>query len=86
MAAYTVREGEGGSTQDFKWQGWSNGGKNQNPKKSLGLQTNSRKIPEAKLHAEFPSQNNLFAELRGRDTWELSRFFRFFWIPQKIPT
>ena len=52
--------------------------KNQNPKKSLGLQTNSRKIPEPKFHAEFPSQNNLFAELRGRDTWELSRILRLF--------
>ena len=35
--------GEGG-TPDFKWQGWSNGGKNQNPKKSLGLQTKPKKI------------------------------------------
>ena len=26
-------------TPDIKWRGWSNGGKNQNPKKSLGPQT-----------------------------------------------
>ena len=29
----------GGGTPDFKRQGWSNGGKYKNPKKSLGLQT-----------------------------------------------
>ena len=29
----------GGGTPDFKGQGWSNGGKYKNPKKSLGLQT-----------------------------------------------
>ena len=28
----------------------------------------------------------LFAELRGRDTWELPRILRLFWQPQKIPT
>ena len=27
-----------GGNLDFKWQVWSNGGKNQNPKKSLGFQ------------------------------------------------
>jgi len=30
---------QGGNTPDFKWQGWSNGGKYQNPKKSLGPPT-----------------------------------------------
>ena len=34
--------GEGGGgrgTADFKWRGWSNGGKNQSPQKSVGLPT-----------------------------------------------
>ena len=38
----------------------------QNPKKSL-----DQNFTPQKSHAEFPSQNNLFTELRGRDTWEL---------------
>ena len=46
--------GGGGVTPDFKWQGWSNGGKNQTPKNS---------------HAEFPShknfQRNYAAGIRG---------------------
>ena len=52
-----------GDTPDFKWQGWSNGAKNQNPKKSLGLPTKPKKsveqtlIPQ-KTHAEFPSLKN----------------------------
>ena len=37
-------------TLSFKWWGWSNGGKNQNPKKSLGLQTKSKKIPGPKIN------------------------------------
>ena len=35
--------GREGGTPDFKWQEWSNGGKNHNTKKSLGLQT---KLPK----------------------------------------
>ena len=34
-----------GGTPDFKWQGWSNGGKNQNPKKSLDQNLSSKKFP-----------------------------------------
>ena len=53
-----------GGTPEFKWQGWSNGGKNQNPKKSVGLQTKPPKIPGPKFnpkksHAEFPSHKNV---------------------------
>ena len=53
----------GGGAPDFKWQGWSNGGKNQNPKKSLGLQTNPKKsldqnLSPQKSQAEFPSHKN----------------------------
>jgi len=49
-----------GGTPDFKCQGSSNGGKNQNPKNSLGLPTKPKKIPGKKLtpkktHAKFPS-------------------------------
>ena len=36
-------------TPDFKWREWSNGGKNQNPKKSLGLQTKQKKNLCAKI-------------------------------------
>ena len=44
----------------FKWQGWLNGGKNQNPKISLGLPIKSIKIPGPKINprncqAEFAS-------------------------------
>ena len=71
----------GGGTPDFKWQGWLNGGKNQNPKKSLGLQTNPKKsldqnLTPQKCHAEFPShknfQRNYTARIRGEHTQELS--------------
>ena len=54
------------------WQGWSNGGKNQNPNKSIELQTKPNKIPDQNLtpqksHAKFPSDKNFssFAELCG---------------------
>ena len=40
-------------TLDFKWQGWSNGGKNQNPKKFLDQNLGSKKT-----HAKFPSHKN----------------------------
>ena len=80
---------------DFKWQGWLNGGKNQNPKKSLGLQTNPKKsldqnLTPQKCHPEFPShknfQRNYTARIRGEHTQELSRIFRLFWILKNIPT
>ena len=54
----------GGGTPDFRWQGWSTGGKNQNPKKSLGLQTKPLKktldqnLTPKVSHAEFPSNKN----------------------------
>ena len=43
LHARPVGGGGGGGTPDFKWQEWSNGGKNHNTKKSLGLQT---KLPK----------------------------------------
>ena len=49
-----------GGILDFKWQGWSNGGKNQNPKTSVGLPTKPQKSLDQKLtpqksHVRFPS-------------------------------
>ena len=35
-------------TRDFKWQGWSNGAKNQDPNKSLGLHAKPKIIPGPK--------------------------------------
>ena len=87
--------GGGGVTPDFKWQGWLNGGKNQNQKKSLGLQTNPKKsldqnLTPQKCHAEFPShknfQRNYTARICGEHTQVLSWIFRLFWILKNIPT
>ena len=65
--------GGGGGTPDFKWQGWSNGGKKQNPKKSLDQNLTSKQS-----HTQFPShkhfQRNYAAQI-----------FRLFWITHKIP-
>ena len=71
-------------------QGWSNGAKTQNPKKSL-----DQKLTPKKSHVEFLSLKNLqkgkqvwltlalIAELGGLDLWTLSRIFRLFWITRK---
>ena len=89
----------GGVTPDFKWQGWSNGGKNQNPKKSLGLQTNAKNsldqiLSPQKSHAEFPShknfQRNYTARIRRDHTQELSHAgtittLQIVWNTQKNP-
>ena len=56
-----------GGTLDFKWQGWLNGGKNQNPKKSQ-----DQNLTLQKPHAELMSHKNLVAVLCGRNMWELS--------------
>ena len=37
-------------TRDFKWRGWSNGAKSQDPKKSLGLPAKPKKIPGPKIN------------------------------------
>ena len=44
--------GGGGATLDFKWRGRSNGGKNQNPKISVSLQTKPKKIPAPKINSK----------------------------------
>ena len=38
-----------GGTRDFKWWGWSNGAKSQDPKNSLGLPAKPKKIPGPKI-------------------------------------
>ena len=79
-----IQSGEGrGEYSGFQVTGMIERGQKSKPKKSLGLQTNSRKIPEPKFHAEFPSQNNLFAELRGRDTWNYLESWDCFEYPKK---
>ena len=45
IQVHTPRE----STQDFKWRGWSNGAKRQDPKKSLGLPTKPKKSLDQNL-------------------------------------
>ena len=40
----------GGGTRDFKWRGWSNGAKSQDPKKSLGPPAKPQKIPGPKIN------------------------------------
>ena len=50
-----------GGTPDFKWRGWLNEGKNQNPEKSLGLPTNP---PQ---NVKFPSLKNFQKALK---TWK----------------
>ena len=45
--------GGGGGTPDFKLQGLSNGGKNQNPKKPLDQNLTSKQF-----HTQFPSHKH----------------------------
>ena len=42
----------GGGTPDFKWQRWSNGGKNPNPKKSLVLKIKPKETPGPKFNPQ----------------------------------
>ena len=65
---FVAREvgGGGEGNQDFNRQGWSNGGKSQNPKTSLGLQTKRKR----KSHAEFPNHKNFQkAETVAEQVW-----------------
>ena len=47
----------GGGTQDFKWQGWLSGAKNQTPPKSLGFQS-LHKVSYATIQKETWLWNN----------------------------
>ena len=55
----------GGKNQnpDFKWQGWSNGGKNQNPKKSL-----HQNLTPQKSETEFPNHKNFPESIKWYNT------------------
>ena len=80
---------------NFKWQGWSNGGKNKNPKKYLNQKLpppppptkKENPMPNFRSLKVYRKQNKfvctLFAELRDRDTRALPRNFRLFWIPKE---
>ena len=81
---------------NFKWQGWSNGGKNKNPKKYLNEKLPPPPPPPTKKENPMPNFRSLkvyrkqnkfdctsFAELRDRDTRALPRNFRLFWIPKE---
>ena len=41
-----------GGTRDFRWRGWSNGAKSEDPKKSLGLPAKTKKIPGPKINPQ----------------------------------
>ena len=51
------------------WQGWSNGGKNQNPKKS---------------HAEFPSHHNFQRNYAAGMCGNYHKSLDLFWIPKSL--
>ena len=53
----------GGGPLDFKWQGWSNGGKNQNPKKSL-----YQNLTPQKSETEFPNHKNFPESIKWYNT------------------
>ena len=69
-----VQEG----TPDFKRQGWSNGGKNKNPTKSL-----EQDLTPKKSHAEFPSHKK-FQKALNDITRKIDRNMSFEY--PKIPT
>ena len=54
-----------GDNPDFTWQVWSNGGKNQNPKKSLALN-----LTATKSHAKFLGHKN-FQKALNYITWKI---------------
>ena len=100
MAQTNWVNARGGGIQEFKRQGWSNGGKNQNPQKSPGFPTKPQEIPrqtftpppqpaQKNSHAKFPS---LLDSNSTRGTQELLLFINnimenaiFFLKTQKNP-
>ena len=48
-----------GGTQDFKWQGWLNGGKNQ-IQKTLGLLKKNRKVPSHQVCKHYHKSSDCF--------------------------
>ena len=57
---------------DFRWQGWSNGGKNQNPKKYL-----DQNLTPKKSLAEFPSHKNFPESIKWSNYHDLSDCFEY---------
>ena len=68
----------GGGTPDFKWQGWSNGGKSQNPQKSLVQNL----IPQ-KSHFDFPCHKNFKKYYVAMICWNYHKSSDCFEYPQK---
>ena len=61
-------QGGGGGSQDFRWRGWSNGAKSQDPpKKSLGLPAKPEKIPGLKINPNltFQTHKSLAKEIKS---------------------
>ena len=65
----------------FKWWGWLNEGKDQNPKKSLGLKINPQKIP-CWISNPFSERIVLYSQnyAAGTSGQGLPRIFRYSWI------
>ena len=79
----------GGGNPDFKWRGWSNGGKSQKPKKSLGVLTNPKSLvtkfnPRA-LKKAAKQVWLCFVRRTSRPAEALLWVFRLFWTPPKNP-
>ena len=75
-----------GGTLDFKWQGWSNVGKTQNPENSLGLPTKPNTITGAKKTFEIECLCLfLHHTIWSYHTRALPRILRLFWWPPKNP-
>ena len=85
-----------GGIQDFKWRRRSviEWGQTQNPRVPQGFQQNPKKVSGPKTnpkksHAELPSKfvcTDSQTRFASMIPWLLSRIFRLFWIPEKIPT
>ena len=74
-----VPGGRGGGTPDFKWQGWSIRGKNQNPEKSL-----DQNLTHKKSNVEFPSHQKFPECIKWYNYHESSIVLNT--VPQKKPT
>ena len=57
LAYHVPTPGGGGGTSDFKWRGWSNGGKNQNPQKIPMASNKTKPSLDQKLTPKNPMPN-----------------------------
>ena len=70
--------------EDFKWRGWSNVGKTQNPENFLGLPTKPKTITEPKKTFEIECLSLfLHHTIWSYHTRALPRIIRLFWWPPK---